>query len=272
MLLINSNCFLSLLIINFICIYIDQLHHPVMASLPPSDCCAKVTFQEGTAKGHFETIHSLRCYVSDNYTTQEEKYLVIFTDVFGLDLLNTKLIADNFAGMLGYPVIVPDILFNDPVSANNSDFETFFANHPVEKTKKCIADFLSPFKSTFIKAKFFAGIGYCFGAKYLVHHMTESGIFNVGAIAHPSFVDEEELKQVKKPLLISAAEIDTIFTPELRAKSEMILKDLDIHYQVDLFGGVSHGFAVRGDLSVKSVRYAAEKAFADAVHWFNYHA
>lgn len=243
-----------------------------MTSLPPSECCAKVAYQQGTPSGHIEIISTLKCYVSSNYTTNSDKYLLIFTDVFGIELLNNKLLGDHFAQQLGYPVIIPDILFDDPLSEGSTDFQRFFANHPVDKTKKCVFNFLSSFKDTFPHAKFIAGIGYCFGAKYLCHHLTESGIIDVGAFAHPSYIEEDEFSMIKKPLLISAAENDPVFTRESRVKSEEILKCLNIPYQIDLFGGVYHGFAVRGDLSKKQVKYASEKAFSDAVYWFKYHA
>ncbi|CAI8506527.1 unnamed protein product [Pichia kudriavzevii] len=217
-----------------------------MTSLPPSECCAKVAYQQGTPSGHIEIISTLKCYVSSNYTTNSDKYLLIFTDVFGIELLNNKLLGDHFAQQLGYPVIIPDILFDDPLSEGSTDFQRFFANHPVDKTKKCVFNFLSSFKDTFPHATFIAGIGYCFGAKYLCHHLTESGIIDV--------------------------ENDPVFTRESRVKSEEILKCLNIPYQIDLFGGVYHGFAVRGDLSKKQVKYASEKAFSDAVYWFKYHA
>jgi dienelactone hydrolase len=42
-------------------------------------------------------------------------------------------------------------------------------------------------------------------------------------------------------------------------------------YQINLFGGVAHGFAVRGDLSKPLNKYAKEQAFLQAVSWFNNH-
>lgn len=40
---------------------------------------------------------------------------------------------------------------------------------------------------------------------------------------------------------------------------------------MSLFSGVEHGFAVRGDVSKKHVRYAKEQAFYQAVAWFDEH-
>jgi hypothetical protein len=112
---------------------------------------------------------------------------------------------------------------------------------------------------------------------------------NAGYVAHPSFVTSDELSALSKPLSIGAAgkvspqslnhagnktytsiEIDTIFTSEKRSESEKILADLKAPYQINLYGAVSHGFALRGDLSIKEVKFATDRVFEQAVTWFKY--
>jgi dienelactone hydrolase len=43
----------------------------------------------------------------------------------------------------------------------------------------------------------------------------------------------------------------------------------NIPYQMTLFSGVEHGFAVRAELSEREVRFAKESAFFQAVRWFD---
>lgn len=115
-------------------------------------------------------------------------------------------------------------------------------------------------------------VGYCFGGKYVVRHLLpDKGKIDAGYTAHPSFVEVDELKAIKGPLAISAAEVDAIFPAEKRHETEAILKDLGVPYQVNLYGGVQHGFAVRGDLNKRNVQYAKESAFLQAVQWFKEH-
>jgi dienelactone hydrolase len=40
-------------------------------------------------------------------------------------------------------------------------------------------------------------------------------------------------------------------------------------YQINLFSGVEHGFAVRADISKPESKFAKESAFTQAVTWFN---
>ena len=92
---------------------------------------------------------------------------------------------------------------------------------------------------------------------------------DVGYVAHPSFVDEEELEAMKGPLSIAAAETDAIFPAEKRHKSEEIMAKGKMTYQITLYSGVEHGFSVRSDIKVKAQRFAKEQAFIQAVTWFD---
>jgi dienelactone hydrolase len=117
-----------------------------------------------------------------------------------------------------------------------------------------------------------AAVGYCFGAKYVVRHLhPKQNKLDVGYVAHPSFVEADELKAIGGPFSISAAETDQIFPAEKRHESEIILKETGLPYQINLYSGVVHGFAVRAELSDKVAKYAKENAFLQALAWFEEH-
>ena len=80
---------------------------------------------------------------------------------------------------------------------------------------------------------------------------------------------EQELKAAKGPISIAAAATDHIFQADLRHKSEVILEESGNPYQITLYGGVEHGFAVRGDITKPHIKFAKEKAFLQAVSWFD---
>jgi dienelactone hydrolase len=97
------------------------------------------------------------------------------------------------------------------------------------------------------------------------------GKIDAAFVAHPSFVEEYELKAIKGPLAIAAAEVDQVFPKEKRHQSEDILKALSLPYQINLYSGVEHGFAVRCDITDPVARYAKESAFRQAIEWFGQH-
>ncbi|OMP89142.1 Protein AIM2 [Diplodia seriata] len=115
------------------------------------------------------------------------------------------------------------------------------------------------------------GVGYCFGAKYVVRNLHGGERIDAGFVAHPSFVDADELKGITRPLSIAAAEDDYIFPTEKRRESEDILAEMRATYQLALYSGTAHGFATRGDLKKRDVKFAKEQAFLQAVRWFDEH-
>lgn len=90
-----------------------------------------------------------------------------------------------------------------------------------------------------------------------------------GFVAHPSFVEEDELAAISGPLSVAAAETDAIFPATLRHRSEEILAQNKQPYQVNLYCSVEHSFAVRGAVDVKVQRFAREQALRQAVTWFD---
>lgn len=111
-------------------------------------------------------------------------------------------------------------------------------------------------------------VGYCFGAKYVARFLAKGKGVDVGAMAHPSFVDADEIRAIERPLTIAAAEIDHVFSEDMRHETERILKEGKKIYQITLYSGVEHGFAVRSEMSKKEVKYAKEATFLLQVQWF----
>lgn len=204
--------------------------------------------------------------------------------------------ADLFAEN-GYTTVVVDLFNGDPVKLNRPpgfDFEKWL-KHGSDGNNPHTPPYIDPIIEASIKylksigTTKLAAVGYCFGAKvrdvqpsvpppfpgqastdhqkYVIRHY-KNGI-EVGFVAHPSFVEEDELAAIGGPLSIAAAETDNIFTTEKRHKSEEILKGTKKPFQINLFSGVEHGFAVRGNLEVGTQKFAKEQAFLQAVNWFD---
>ncbi|GAV47736.1 hypothetical protein ZYGR_0I00320 [Zygosaccharomyces rouxii] len=241
-----------------------------MASNPPSSCCARGFYHEGSARGTVKDVYGVPTYTAGKESN--DKVIVILTDIFGYQLINTQLIADQL-GDAGYKIYIPDILFGDWLVKFDAsvDSKKWLADHPPEKTRAVVDSFLGQFRKE--NPNSFVGvIGYCFGGKYAIQQINaKEGLADAAAVAHPSFVTIEEIEAVSKdkPLLISAAEADVAFTEELRNLTAQTLTKNGARYQLDLFSGVSHGYASRGDLTIPSVKYAKEKTLYDQIYWFD---
>jgi len=243
-----------------------------MASNPPGACCLVGVKHEGETVGEVKTIGNFKAYYSYPKDKSTTNAIVIITDVLGYEFPNVRLIADQYAAN-GYLTVVPNLFGNNPAAYGSPGFDLmgWLKNFP--------AEVIDPIVDATIKelrgaggAKTVAGVGYCFGGRYVARFL-KKGVLDAGYTAHPSFMSEEELAGIESPFSISAAETDAIFPTEKRHKSEEILLKLstekDIPYQINLFSHVVHGFAVRCDLNVKKEKFAKEQAFLQAVTWFN---
>jgi dienelactone hydrolase len=239
-----------------------------MASNPPSACCAKGLRHEGQSIGGLESFNGIETYVVGDRTSK--KVLYIMTDAIGHKFINLQLIADQFAEA-GYLVVMPDLFNGDPIALNPpagfDPFKDWVPKHMPDITKPIVNKVYDAIVEKY-SPKYITSIGYCYGAKYVVHLLGECKV-QCGAVCHPSFVTIEEIKAIKAPIIICGAETDTTYTEELRHQTEAALKEIKATYFTTLASGVAHGFSVRGDMSDHAAKFAKERAFRDSLEWFN---
>ncbi|KAK4153580.1 protein AIM2 [Chaetomidium leptoderma] len=211
--------------------------------------------------------------------------VLYLTDVFGIALPENKLLADSFA-RAGYLTVAPD-LFNGapaPGDINVPGFNTtdFLAKHTPAVTDPILASTIE-YLRTELNVSRIAATGYCFGGRYSFRLLDGEGesegegkkgaAVDVGFAAHPSLLETSEIAAVKGPVAIAAADGDTLFNAQARAAAEAVLletaKQRQQPYQVVLYSGTQHGFAVRADVSDPQQKYAKEEAFLQAVRWFD---
>ncbi|KAH7022149.1 dienelactone hydrolase [Ilyonectria destructans] len=247
-----------------------------MASHPPGQCCVVGVHHEGTPTGKMIKVghHDAYLATASSQNARQGAGLLYVPDVLGI-WDNSKLLADEFAAN-GYTTLIIDLFNGDAIDVNRFDevdLPDWVQNgrngaggHTTKEIDPIMEEALAYMK-TEMGLVHIGAVGYCFGAKYLLRHY-QNGI-EVGFIAHPSFIEEDELAAITGPLSIAAAETDSIFPAEKRHRSEEILKENGSLYQVNLFSGVVHGFAVRCDLRQKHERFAKEQAFMQAFVFFN---
>lgn len=248
-----------------------------MASNPPGQCCTVAFKHDGEPTGQDIKIGNWAAYVAtpDPSKAHKETAILYVPDVIGI-WQNSKLLVDQYAAN-GYLCVMIDIFNGDPLPPNFQEIPGFDIMSWVAKgstgDNPHTTEAIDPIVVETIKwlkeekgVKKLGSAGYCFGAKYVARHFPE---IQVGFFAHPAFVSEEELAGFKAPLSIAAAEVDQIFTTELRHKSEDILIKGGFPYQLNLYSKVVHGFAVKCDLSNKIEKFAKDQAFVQAITWFD---
>jgi len=248
-----------------------------MASNPGARCCTIGVKHEGEAKGEIKNIGKISTYFSYPEDKQTANAILILPDVIGHEFLNAQLIADQFAAN-GYFVVMPDLFENDPIPLNRPESFNIMEwlqkggpegkGHGPGQVDPIVTEIIKEMRDN-LGVKKIGAVGYCFGAKYVARFLAKGKGLDVGCMAHPSFVEADEVKAMTGPLSIAAAETDAIFPAEKRRETEDLLKDMSIPYQITLYSDVEHGFAVRADMSKPQCKFAKEAAFLQHVQWFD---
>ncbi|KAK0721681.1 putative cytoplasm protein, partial [Lasiosphaeria miniovina] len=213
--------------------------------------------------------------------------ILFLPDVLGI-WRNNQLLADRFASA-GYLVLLPDLYNGDPFKLHKpfavihptDDALTDWAAHGSDGNNPHTTQQVDPIVAAAVGylgsqhgIQRVGAVGYCFGAKFVVRFLgggsttDASKKIDVGFLAHPSYVTEEELWASRGQLSIAAAETDLIFTAEMRHRTEDILQKKGEVWSIALYSQVAHGFAVRGDPESKTDRWAEHEAFGQATRFF----
>jgi len=91
-----------------------------------------------------------------------------------------------------------------------------------------------------------------------------------GAFAHPAFLKEHHFRNLKRPLYLSCAEVDHTFDNNGRRQAIDIMQEGKKTYHLQLFSGVKHGFALRGNMDSPYERWVKEQSLKDIAAWFDF--
>ncbi|KZV83716.1 alpha/beta-hydrolase [Exidia glandulosa HHB12029] len=219
--------------------------------------------------------------------------VLLLTDVFGLELNNPKVMADELSKSLGVDVWVPD-MFNGKPLLKADDLTPYTSPVPGKKysiwnrvslvftllpkvpgfyriraavVDKLVADFIEKLK----KERGYTTIGvtgYCFGGNVALR-LSGTDLIQGAVIAHPGGAPIAQVNAIKAPTVWLCAEEDEAFGPAARKAAEEALaarKGGPAYEFVD-YEGTTHGFAARPALEHPTVKDAFEKSFAKTIEF-----
>ncbi|KAK7909017.1 alpha/beta-hydrolase [Apiospora marii] len=218
------------------------------------------------------------------YYTGDQKYaggtaVLFLTDIYGIASPEDLRLADSF-GRAGYFTVAPD-LFNgslSPLDMNAPGFNQtqFLAAHGPDVTDPIVAKGIRYLREV-RGARHVAIAGYCFGGRYALRfagNLTAGENQGVDAAfaGHPAGWTDEEIAAITLPASVAQGQNDELNPQALRQEMEDILDNKTTPWQMDLYSGAMHGFAVRPNITVPQQRFAYETAFIQAVRWFDFWA
>ncbi|KAF8578489.1 dienelactone hydrolase endo-1,3,1,4-beta-D-glucanase [Ramaria rubella] len=257
--------------------------------------CVQGNLLNGTPEGSFEG----PAYYHPA-STPSKRAIIISTDIFGLKLINSKLIADQYSKRLNCDVWVPDLfegygkpplkesqlapLLNDvpgtpvPFLSFLKFIWTVITNLPgLIRNRPTVVDnrmttFLKRIKEE-KKYEKIGAIGFCFGGAQVVR-LASADLFDSAIVAHPGPTTKAQVEAMKIPTSWICAEEDRAFGPKRRAETEAIFKrkqeaNSSLKYEFRDYKGTVHGFGCRPNLNNPDIKKAFESAFEQAVTWFD---
>ncbi|CAI6335172.1 unnamed protein product [Periconia digitata] len=273
--------------------------------------------------GELSKLGDVDVYIAkpSDYPHSPSKLLLLLTGGTGIKSNNNQLQADKFAAE-GYLVIMPDQFNNDPApnTVNMAELpqdaswlesiklktaegvkafmiDMWLARHTPEKVIPLLHKVIEGAKEEFADAVAngggIYGVGYCFGAKYILllageHPDTvaweqeerndeEQGtakkapVLKAGAIAHGTMVTKEDMEAVKAPVYIAAVKDDPMFPEDVLTPGRRALEANKVEHEVQVYPGVPHGFAVYGDYDDPKIKQSQQEAFGQMLGWIQSH-
>ncbi|GAB7355405.1 hypothetical protein MBLNU459_g5923t1 [Dothideomycetes sp. NU459] len=294
---------------------------------------------QGASMGHLENppqemtkFGNVDAYITKpaDYPHSPSKLLLFLTGGTGIHSTNNKLQADRYAAE-GFLVVMPDQFNGDPAPNTSSTIPLESQPSFIERVKLGIAEAAKSFSIDMWLARHtpatvlptlhrvidalrdeFAdaiangggiyGVGYCFGAKYILLLASESAgqqgqdkgegagaeaqqqgkaeeglvrkggpALKTGVIAHGTMVEREDFAKIEVPVGIVAVENDGLFPDEVREHGVKALKDKGVEVESWVYPGVPHGFAVVGDYEDATIKAAQKQAFDVMLGWLKNH-
>eukprot|EP01112_Ceratiomyxa_fruticulosa_P013094 TRINITY_DN3661_c0_g2_i2.p1 TRINITY_DN3661_c0_g2~~TRINITY_DN3661_c0_g2_i2.p1 ORF type:complete len:320 (-),score=73.94 TRINITY_DN3661_c0_g2_i2:188-1018(-) len=262
--------------------------------------CVSIELHSGEPKGKLEEDISLGEGLGATYVAtpsvqvRKDKAVFYITDLFGITIVNHKLLADAIAEESGLTVYVPDLLGKPepsgkgavPVGEQADLFkylkEKWFAQNPLPTTSQRCQDFIKVLKE---KRGFtsVAVVGFCWGGRFAAELASHPEFIDGAVIVHPGFLadhngnlNKDIVEAINKPTLWIYVIGDYVFPEGARKAAHEILEknkvpNTFIDFESKDGSGknrIEHGFAIRGSESDPIVVQARKEAKDHVVKFF----
>jgi len=250
----------------------------------------------GVEKGSVTKLAGFDCYETGPSSGDKSKVILFVTDVFGWQLTNTRLLADEFA-QAGFYVYIPDLLDGDVVSADL--LNTIVPRDPdnvstVDKAKNAaltgaaLGPWILKHREDVVRPKIvealkaitatpgvgkIGAIGFCWGARYTCLLGGKESLVHAVVANHPTFLAiPAEVEALTTPTQFNIGTKDAMVDLSgIQTIKDVLAKKSDVASEVNVFDGAVHGFTVRGDLEKETEKKQKEEAANNAIRWFQKH-
>ncbi|MCJ1468169.1 hypothetical protein MMC07_006797 [Pseudocyphellaria aurata] len=267
-------------------------------------CCLSGAIHSGSPSGRVETIGGLETYVAEPASESKAKSIVFLVDIFGWELPNIRLLADEYA-RAGFYAYIPDIQSGDAIPLDfiqtvepplkvreNLSLATKAKNaaviptimgpwmlkHREAVTMPLVDGFVNTVRMIPGTNKIGA-IGFCWGGRYAILQAhgrsmdgegTSIGGVDAAYACHPSMIAiPGDFEPVTKPLSIALGSKDSLTDPSSAGKIKEVLEaKKNVPHEIQIYEDQIHGFALRSDWSSEKDKKAMDDAGKQGIAWF----
>ncbi|PON44295.1 Dienelactone hydrolase [Parasponia andersonii] len=229
----------------------------------PQCCSNPPNLNPSSGEGTVDQLGGLKAYISG--TPHPKLAILLVTDGFGYKAPNLRKLADKVAAA-GFYVVAPDFFYGEPFDWNRP-LQDWLKDHETDKgfeDAKLVVEAL--------RSKGFSAVGaagFCWGGKVAIE-LAKCNLIQAAVLCHPSFVTLDDVKGVKVPISILAAEIDQLTPPAIAKRSEEVLTaKSEVDSYVEVFPKVVHGWTLRYEVDDEAAANAAEDAHKKMLDWFS---
>jgi len=236
-------------------------------------------------------------YLHESPSGSKTRAVVLLTDIFGLPLVNCKIIADEISKRVDCDVWVPDLFDGRPlfrvdellplVPIKAGEKMPFMRNlrfrlaiiprlHRLFAIRAAVTDpkidaFITKIKKE-REYEYVGAVGYCFGGAAAVRLGSRS-IVDALVICHPGPITMDEIRAIKVPVSWVCAEDDFTFSTSQQNEAESIFSGREgendwVDYDLRVYEGTAHGFATRSDLDDPKMVEAFQNSLTQTTNWF----
>ncbi|KAL1644536.1 hypothetical protein SLS61_008804 [Didymella pomorum] len=257
----------------------------------------------GTPSGTYSTLHGHKTYIatpkdtSSTSTSNGNSTIILYTDAFGHLLPNNLLLSDALSQATGFRVLCPDIIPGGGMSPAVLPLLDTFSSPSASYLSKGIAIaramvYVIPFfaragpdkpastgrtveYAKAVKKEVGEGkvgvVGYCWGGYQSLNVASlDEKIVEAIFIAHPAkFEATQVVKTVEKGVKVSFAHAgEDMSLPMAKVDETKRVMEGKEEFEVKVYEGCVHGFAVRATPGKEKEANAADEALQQAVEWF----
>ncbi|KAF7852326.1 hypothetical protein BT93_L4618 [Corymbia citriodora subsp. variegata] len=227
----------------------------------PQCCENPPTLNPSCGAGHVEQLCGLNTYIVGS---QDSKLaILLLSDIFGYEAPNFRKIADKVAAA-GFYVVAPDYFNGDYFAPDNPErpLTVWIEDHGTDKGFEDTKPIIQALKSKGISK--IGAAGFCWGAKVSVE-LAKCEIIQAAVQLHPAFVTLDDIKGIKVPTAVLAAENDHLTPLELvKQFEEELAAKPEVDGFVKIYPKTSHGWTTRYKAEDEA---AAMEAHSDMIQW-----